>query len=150
MKIDKQELVLKCQEIINERVLLIKQNMTHAQNSANEETKSSAGDKYETGRAIAQLERDKAAIQLSEALKLKKVIDQLSRAVKLDAVDLGSIVQTDQGIFFISVSLGRIDLNNVDIIAISPVSPLGHKFMKCKSGDLVEFNDRTYNILLIS
>ena len=147
MKVDKQELILKCQELINDRLLLIQQNMAYAQKSANEETKSSAGDKYETGRAIAQMERDKAAIQLSEALKLKKVIDQLNPGSKAKVVGLGSIVYTDQGVFFIAVSLGAIEIKNVNIISISPISPLGQKFIKRSAGDLVVFNDNKYSIL---
>ena len=150
MKVDKQELILKCQELINDRLLLIQQNMAFAQKSANEETKSSAGDKYETGRAIAQMERDKAAIQLSEALKLKKVIDQLNPGSKAKVVGLGSIVYTDQGVFFIAVSLGAIEIKNVNIISISPISPLGQKFIKQTAGDLVVFNDNKYSILEVS
>ena len=150
MKVDKQELILKCQELINDRLLLIQQNMACAQKSANEETKSSAGDKYETGRAIAQMERDKAAIQLSEALKLKKVIDQLNPGSKAKVVGLGSIVYTDQGVFFIAVSLGAIEIKNVNIISISPISPLGQKFIKRTAGDLVVFNDNKYSILEVS
>ena len=150
MKVDKQELILKCQELINDRLLLIQQNMAFAQKSANEETKSSAGDKYETGRAIAQMERDKAAIQLSEALKLKKVIDQLNPGSKAKVVGLGSIVYTDQGVFFIAVSLGAIEIKNVNIISISPISPLGQKFIKRTAGDLVVFNHNKYSILEVS
>ena len=52
--------------------------MVNAQEAANEEGKSSVGDKYETGRAMMQIERDKAAQQLDEALKLKNIIDQIS------------------------------------------------------------------------
>ena len=51
--------------------------MVNAQQAANEEGKSSAGDKYETGRAMMQIERDKAAQQLDEALKLKNIIDHI-------------------------------------------------------------------------
>ncbi len=150
MKVDKQELILKCQELIKDRLLLIQQNMAYAQKSANEETKSSAGDKYETGRAIAQMERDKGAIQLAEVLKLKKVIDQINPGSKAKGVGLGSIVYTDQGVFLIAVSLGAIEIGNVKIISISPISPLGQKFIKRAAGDLVIFNDTKYSILEVS
>ena len=68
--------------------------MNDAQLSANEEGKSSAGDKYETGRAMMQIEREKAANQLEEALKLKRIIDQLQPDVHHEIATLGSVVIT--------------------------------------------------------
>ena len=68
--------------------------MNDAQRSANEEGKSSAGDKYETGRAMMQIERDKAANQLEEALKLKRILDQIQPEVQHERILIGSVVIT--------------------------------------------------------
>ena len=68
--INKEVLLTSCHEVIDQKLLLAKQTMEMAQESANEENKSSVGDKYETGRAMAQQERDKAAVQLTELQKL--------------------------------------------------------------------------------
>jgi hypothetical protein len=60
-----------CVEFIDKRIAGAREAIQIAQDSANEETKSSAGDKYETGRAMAQLEIEKNTTQLEEALKQK-------------------------------------------------------------------------------
>ena len=73
----KQRLVAECKRYVASRIETANQAMINAQKAANEEDKSSVGDKYETGRAMMQIERDKAAQQLDEALKLKNIIDQL-------------------------------------------------------------------------
>ena len=63
---------------VHERIAATQEAIYTAQLSANEETKSSAGDKYETGRAMAQLEIEKNTAQLAEALKLKQMLKQIS------------------------------------------------------------------------
>jgi sortase (surface protein transpeptidase) len=52
-----------CVSYVGQRIETAQRAIAIAQASANEETKSSAGDKYETGRAMAQLEIEK--IQLN-------------------------------------------------------------------------------------
>ena len=76
--------------------------MRNAQEAANEESKSSAGDKYETGRAMMQIERDNAAAQLDEALKLKKTLSLISASENHHVISLGSIVITKTFKAFIS------------------------------------------------
>lgn len=53
-----------CEDTITRRMAVARQAMDNAQASANSEEKSSAGDKYETGRAISHLEKDMYARQL--------------------------------------------------------------------------------------
>ena len=68
----KEKLLTLCTQYVEEKINICTEAMRNAQDAANEEDKSSAGDKYETGRAMMQIERDNAAVQLDEALKLKK------------------------------------------------------------------------------
>src|ERR1043166_4419031 len=98
----------RCLEIVQQRINAAKQAMDAAQESANQEEKSSAGDKYETGRAMAQIARDQAAQQLDEALKLKNVLDRIATTSSSNKIALGSLVITDQNRFYISVSLGKV------------------------------------------
>ena len=149
MKIDKPALIKQCLEIIDKKISTIKETMAFAQESANSETKSSAGDKYETGRAIAQMERDKAAIQLGENLKLRRFLTQIKPESKTQRIESGSIIETDNGIFFIAIGLGIVQCMGQSVIIISPVSPLGQAFINQKSGEKVGFNDRSYTILKV-
>ncbi len=91
--------------------------------ASNNDTKSSMGDKYETGREMLQQEINNLQVQLNEVLKqqdfLKTILIKTS-----DKAEKGAIVKTEKGLFFISVSLGEITFENQKIICISPESPL--------------------------
>lgn len=117
-----------------------------AQQSANEETKSSAGDKYETGRAMAQLEIEKNTIQLGEAKKLKQVLDQISTDRETAIVALGSVVFTNQGNFFIAISAGQFVIDSKTYFALSPNSPIGLKLIGLQVHDSFSFNKKEYQI----
>jgi len=55
-----------CFEFIDNRIKTIRQAIQETQASADQETKSSAGDKYETGLSMMQLDMEKQAEQLAE------------------------------------------------------------------------------------
>jgi transcription elongation GreA/GreB family factor len=120
-----------------------------AQEAANAEEKSSAGDKYETGRAMAQIARDQAAQQLAEALKLKSVLDRIDPLNKSAKVVLGSLVVTESLRFYLSVSLGKLILDQQDYYAVSQQSPIGNLLSNAKVNDVIEFNNQTLKIINI-
>lgn len=113
---------------------------------ANEETKSSAGDKYETGRAMMELEKRKYAQQLSNALQLKKTMDQITPEKKQERVNLGSLVKTSNGTFYIAASLGQTTIDGISCFIISTASPIGKACMALKAGDSFTFNGGEYRI----
>lgn len=123
-----------------------KASMEAVQEAANNETKSSAGDKYETGRAMMQQEQDKAAAQLMEALKLKKVLDQLKTDKEHRQVQAGSLIFTNLGNFYIAASLGQLSLDGVAYMAISPVSPLAQQLLGLQTGGELNFNGRKFKV----
>ncbi|HEY9488290.1 MAG TPA: 3-oxoacyl-ACP synthase [Chryseosolibacter sp.] len=133
-----------CQEYIRKRVESARQAIEEAQQSANQETKSSSGDKYETGRAMMQLEIEKNAQQLSESLKLKHALDQIHIERASTSVQPGSLVVTDREVFFIAISLGKVTVDGKGYVVISPASPLGLVLLGSKPGDRLVFRDQTY------
>ncbi|QJW92228.1 3-oxoacyl-ACP synthase [Spirosoma taeanense] len=120
--------------------------MEAAQESANSESKSSAGDKYETGRAMAQLERDRHAQLLAEALKLEQELIRLNTEKTYATVQPGSLVITSRGRFFISISAGKLNIDGSDYFAVSPASPIGVALAGHKAGDTVQFNAMSYQL----
>jgi transcription elongation GreA/GreB family factor len=123
--------------------------MTSAQEAANSEEKSSAGDKYETGRAMAQIARDQAAQQLDEALKLKAVLEQINPALSSPRIGLGSLVITDNNRFYISISAGELEVDGIKYFAISPQSPVGKLLMSRKENDVILFLKKEQKILKV-
>ena len=142
----KQQLYALCLAFINERIRSAKEAIQLAQSSANDETKSSAGDKYETGRAMAQLEIEKNGSQLAEAMKQRESLEKIQPDHYSSEVQTGSLVVTNQGNFYISISAGKLLAGGVEYFAISPVSPLGARLLKQVSGASMIFNQKEFLI----
>ncbi|MFD2573910.1 3-oxoacyl-ACP synthase [Spirosoma soli] len=143
----KQALFFQCKVYVQQRIATAKQAMEAAQESANSESKSSAGDKYETGRAMAQLERDRHAQLLAEAIKLEQELIRLNTDKHYDTVQPGSLVITNRGTFFISISAGKLVVEGADYFAISPASPIGAVLAGKKLGESAIFNKISYQVL---
>ena len=142
----KEQLYEKFLLIAQHRVAELEHIIKEAQHAANNETKSSAGDKHETGRAMAQLETEKLNTQLGEALKLTELLYKINPKEVHQLIGLGSLVVTTNGNFFISASLGKIVHNNETYFAISSVSPIGKKIIGLKLTDQFFFNEIKYII----
>ena len=145
----KQSLHLRCQEYARQRMGTAQQAMDAAQESANSESKSSAGDKYETGRAMAQLERDRYAQLLAEARRMDQELTRLNIDKSYDTVQPGSLVETNRGTFFVSISAGKLTLDGVDCFAVSAASPVATALMGRRAGDIVTVNKLVYQVLSV-
>ncbi len=142
----KQELYSQCLNFVESRIEAIKRNIEEIQQSLLSETKSSAGDKHETGRAMIQLEREKAGEQLREAEALKEVLFKVNPLSTTLKITLGSVVYTSDLNYFIAISTGQIRINGLVFFAISPQTPIGQKLMEKTIGDEVVFRDKTFKI----
>lgn len=120
--------------------------MQSAQKSANEETKSSAGDKYETARAMAQIERDRHAQLYDQIRQERVVLDRIDPEFNFQRVGLGTLVKTSAGYFFVSVSVGLVEIEGTKVIAVSPQSPLGASLMGKQRGDSFLFQQKKCTI----
>jgi transcription elongation GreA/GreB family factor len=146
----KQQLHSRCLTYVDERIKAAQEAIQIAQQSANEETKSSAGDKYETGRAMAQLEIEKNGVQLAEALRLKQTLEQIMPDLETKTVRVGSLVITNQGNFYIAISAGQFSIDNEAYFVISPASPIGQKLIGLHVEQGFSFNKRDFKVLQIS
>ena len=127
---------------LDTRVQAAQEAMQNAQDSANEETKSSAGDKYETGRAMAQIERDRHAQLYDQLRQERAVLDRIDPDFVFQRVGLGALVKTSVGVFFVSISAGMVEVERQKIIAMSPQSPLGASLMGKQVGDSFLFQQK--------
>ena len=110
------------------------------QESLFSETKSSAGDKHETGRAMAQLEQEKLSRQLSETRKTLEGLRKIDPTDASTTIGFGSLVKTDRGYFYVSVGIGQIDVSSTKIFCITAGSPLGQKLLGRKKDDVIQLN----------
>lgn len=144
---DKASLLFLIKEKLSEKIENFEKLISETRASSND-TKSSMGDKYETGREMLQQEINNLQVQLNEILKqkdfLKTVLPKPS-----DKAEKGAIVKTEKGLFFISVSLGEIKIDNQKIICISPESPLAKAMNGKQEGELFSLNNVSQKILNI-
>ena len=145
----KENVYLLCKELLNEKIKHIKQTLQDLSTSAANETKSTAGDKHETALAMLQLEQENNRKQLSDLIQQQVLFEQINPLNISHFILKGSLVTTDQGYFFISIALGKIQYKEKTIFAISPLAPLGQKLMSHHPGDSIELNGRTYFIISV-
>jgi len=146
----KAQLHAKCLAYIDQRIDAARKAIEEAQASANEETKSSAGDKYETGRAMMQLEIEKNSTQLAESLKLKRSLLEINPEQNASTVQRGSLVITDQFTYYIAIGAGQIEVRGKVYLTVSPVSPVGTKLIGLKAGQSFQMNGKTISIERVS
>lgn len=142
----KQELFNKCVEMVDRRYRTIENTIRSHQKSLSAETKSSAGDKHETGRAMLQLEMEKAGQQLIAVQRMKETLAKINPLKNTDVVNLGAVIKTNQGNYFLSVSVGQIRAHNSDYFAISGSSPIGKLMLGKKEEEVLVWNGRKIKI----
>ena len=135
-----------CLQSLEEKIVEVKNQITDLNQSFADEGKSSAGDKHETARAMAQLEVEKLHQQLhqfeTQINVLKKLNPDFHSETIPIAIGTGSLIKTDKGNFFIAIPLGKIE----DVMVISAASPLGKEMIGKKAGEEVVFNGMEYKL----
>ncbi|PKA98202.1 transcription elongation GreA/GreB family factor [Flavobacteriaceae bacterium MAR_2009_75] len=147
--IDKNDLIDYCHRFVANRMVRIQDNISGVQESLQSETKSSAGDKHETGRAMLQLEREKLGQQLSEAEKMKAVLNKVNINNEPTSVALGSLVKTSKASYFIAISAGEFKAGEDAVFCISVGTPIGRLLLGKSVGDSILFNENQFEILSI-
>jgi transcription elongation GreA/GreB family factor len=133
-------------ELVESSIQKVAMDLNQIQQSANEETKSSAGDKYETGRAMAQLEIEKLTQQQSIHFQNKEQLLKTNVKAEVDKIKLGSLVRMNNQLYFISISLGKIVFENENIFCISSVSPIGQLLLSKNKGEEINWNNQKLKI----
>lgn len=135
MPLSKTEIIQFCLNEIESKINQLENNIKELNTSLNQETKSSAGDKHETGRAMVQLEIE----SYSKNLKDKSIQrDFLKR--QLSNAEHENLYATSNGAYFLSVGLGKLIIKNEIVFVISKDSPIGQLLIKTNPGEVILFN----------
>lgn len=137
----KEELYKQCKAYINKRLATIEEIISSNQKALQTETKSSAGDKHETGRAMLQLEMEKAGQQLHGVSKMKETLSKINYKSNSEIAHLGSVVKTTKASFYLSISAGQLTVQDKIYFAVSISSPIGSILLGKKGGDTFTFNN---------
>lgn len=137
----KKRLFETCLLFVNERLNTITNSIESNKKALFSETKSSAGDKHETGRAMLQLEMEKASQQLVSIIEMKEVLAKIETQKTSEIICLGSLIITDKANYFLTISSGKISIDNIDYYSVSTNSPIGQQLLGKKVGDEIPFNE---------
>lgn len=146
----KQKLLEKVKEIIESRMQTSFEAMEAAKNSANEEGKSSAGDKYETARAMGQLDREMNGRMYEQARQERLSLDKIDSESVFTKVAFGALTETTMGYFFVSIGAGIVELNGIKFMVISQEAPIGQIILGKSVEETFEFRGKIHKILSIS
>ena len=138
-RMNKPELLEIINQKISEKIQKLEQLIAETR-ASNNDTKSSMGDKYETSREMLQQEINNLQIQLNEHLKSQQILKNINPNPH-KIVTLGSLVETEKGMFFIAISLGELSFNQEKIFVISAESPLAKAMNGKKTGESLVVNN---------
>ncbi|MGJ1387631.1 hypothetical protein ACR782_15635 [Sphingobacterium spiritivorum] len=135
----KERLVKHIKETTDRRLLEIDTALVQAQESANDDTKSSAGDKYETSREMIQQDINRLQQQRAEVIRELDIINKIEQE-GTEVGKLGALVVTDRFTYFVATSLGQLVIKGNKYAVVSAQSPIGKQLIGKEKGQDFEFN----------
>jgi len=139
-----------CQEYVESRIHRIQNQIAEVKSSLSSESKSTAGDKHETGRAMLQLEREKLGQQLLEAEKMQQLLKKVPTETTNERVVLGSLIETKNASYYIAISAGKLETKSENIFCISAHTPIAKLLLGKRIGETFNFNGNVSKIMKIS
>jgi hypothetical protein len=143
----KEALFSQCESFVNKRLQTVEAVLSSNQKALQSETKSSAGDKHETGRAMLQLEMEKAGQQLAGITQMQVVLSKIDISKTSKNACLGSVIITAKVSYFLSISAGQLVVADKRYFAISVSSPIGKLLLGKQEKDMISFNGKTIEII---
>ena len=142
----KNQLYEMCVKSVAKKASEIKQIIDDAVEAANGETKSSAGDKYETGIEMMQQEIELNVARLAELGRQRETLDRISPDIDLVTAQPGALVKTNNGYYYLAIAIGQLKLDGTTYYAISTSSPVGELMHGKKKGDTFSLNGKNFVI----
>ena len=142
----KTTIVTACNKVLDAKIKFLNDALQEVTDAGNNETKSTAGDKHETVRAMMQLEQEKLGNQLVDLESQKIDFDKIDFSISHTSVTNGSLIETNKGFFLIATAIGKLEVDQTTVFVISKKSPLALVLIGLKNNDTVDFNGMTYLI----
>ncbi|MES2411974.1 MAG: hypothetical protein V4535_11080 [Bacteroidota bacterium] len=146
----KQQILQRYKEMLQDRIDVFQDMISGLTIDAQNDAKGSAGDKHETALSMMHLEQEKLNQKLKEILEQKNILDKINASQIHKKVALGSLVQANGMLLFISTALPKLTIEDKSIFALSPQSPLGSKLMGNESNFSFDMNGKPYTIESVS
>ena len=145
----KEQLLAYCTGIAKSKVEALEKELNATREATASESKSTAGDKHETGRAMMHLEQEKLHKQLAEAQAVLADLTRVDPKLPHTKIGLGSLFTTNEAAFFLAASLGKVEFEGNGCFVLSTKAPIATKFIGKEARDNVEMNGKIYDILKV-
>ena len=142
----KQKIYQQYVQLVQDKIDVFKDMIVALTEDSKNDAKGSAGDKHETALSMMHIEQEKLNTKLKEVLTQKAVLDKIDSNTIADTIILGSLVKANGIYLYLSLALPKINVDGMNVIALSPQSPLGDKLMGNKVGFTFEINTTKYII----
>ncbi|MCV9928339.1 hypothetical protein OIU83_11770 [Flavobacterium sp. LS1R49] len=133
-------------QMVQDRIDVFKDMISALTEDSKNDAKGSAGDKHETALSMMHIEQEKLTNKLKEAITQKAILDRIDSEAVASAIIVGSLVQANGIYLYLSVALPKITIDGINVIALSPQSPLGSKLMGNAVGFEFDINTTHYII----
>ena len=133
-------------QLVQDRIDVFRDMIVALTEDSKNDAKGSAGDKHETALSMMHIEQEKLNRKLREVLDQKNLLDKIDSATIAETIIVGSLVKANGIYLYLSVALPKISVEGINIIALSPQSPLGNKLMGNAIGFSFEINGTKYLI----
>nr|WP_315150273.1 hypothetical protein [uncultured Flavobacterium sp.] len=133
-------------QLVQDRIDVFRDMILALTEDSKNDAKGSAGDKHETALLMMHIEQEKLNTKLKEVLTQKAVLDKMDSSIAAKTIILGSLVKANGIYLYLSLALPKINVDGVNVIALSPQSPLGNELMGNKVGFTFEINGTKYLI----
>ena len=133
-------------QLVQDRIDVFRDMIATLTEDSKNDAKGSAGDKHETALSMMHIEQEKLNHKLSEVLTQKAILDTIDPLKVLDTIAIGSLVKANGIFLYLSTALPKVSIEGINVIALSPQSPLGAKLMGNKVGFTFEINGTRYLI----
>ena len=133
-------------KLLDEKLVKFQNELRQLQKSSNEETKSSMGDKYETGRAMVMQEQEKMADQIEQVQGQLRMLNAINLTKDFVEAQFGAMIITKLGVYFISISYGILEFKKQKVFMISANAPVAQAMLGKSKGDEFILNGRKIEI----
>ncbi len=147
--LNKTYLLVHLSSLLDEKIEVMKRDIASTNVSRNSDSKSSAGDKHEVGRAMIQQELDQQEALLAKTVLLRNELDRVPLTGNFVHASFGSLVETTNATYFICIGLGKVMFEQQSVFVISKASPIGKLLEHKAAGATITFNGQEVNILSI-
>ena len=142
----KQIVYSSCLHLLESRIEHLQKDLLELKEGAENDSKSSAGDKHETSRAMMQIEYEKISRLLEEMRRQKNDLEKVDIDSVSGKIKNGSIIKTNNGYLFLGAAVGKIEVDGIPVMSITLGSPIGQKLAGQKKGGVVDMNGLVYVI----